>query len=239
MCDNPLRRGTHPHCCPHMLCFPTPHPPLPPRGYECKEPEPGKLTLAFRALEDAVQWGCALQQELLGFAWPESGEAYQGGREVGQMALVAGAGAGGRAAGAAGAPPPARPHPVCFGVALLTSTAPLHPPPTPHPPPPWRRQCWSGASAARCARRRAPTCCGAACASRCGGAAGQWTVCSVPCCFRRGVVRLRPRGPRASSTGRFLLQSRPTHPGAPPPSPLAAGGHLVRRALLQGAPQHR
>lgn len=43
------------------------------RGYECKEPEPGKLTLAFRQLEDALQWGCALQQELLGFAWPESG----------------------------------------------------------------------------------------------------------------------------------------------------------------------
>lgn len=42
------------------------------RGYECKEPEPGKLTLAFRQLEDALQWGCALQQELLGFAWPES-----------------------------------------------------------------------------------------------------------------------------------------------------------------------
>ncbi|KAL4419982.1 hypothetical protein ABPG75_007080 [Micractinium tetrahymenae] len=42
------------------------------RGYECKEPEPGKMTLAFRHLEDAIEWGCALQQELLGFVWPET-----------------------------------------------------------------------------------------------------------------------------------------------------------------------
>jgi hypothetical protein len=43
------------------------------RGYECKEPEPGKLTLAFRHLEDALSWACALQTELLAFAWPETG----------------------------------------------------------------------------------------------------------------------------------------------------------------------
>ena len=83
------------------------------RGYECKEPEPGKMTLAFRCvcaclcvrgdwgggggwgrggcrcvdscaaccccyrcrhLEDAVEWACALQRELLGCAWPDGGE---------------------------------------------------------------------------------------------------------------------------------------------------------------------
>ncbi|PSC75196.1 Helicase sen1 [Micractinium conductrix] len=41
-------------------------------GYECKEPEPGKMTLAFKCLEDAVEWGCALQLELMGFAWPDT-----------------------------------------------------------------------------------------------------------------------------------------------------------------------
>lgn len=41
-------------------------------GYECKEPEAGKLTLAFRHLEDAIAWSCILQTELLSFAWPET-----------------------------------------------------------------------------------------------------------------------------------------------------------------------
>lgn len=63
-----------------------PPPPLSSRGYECKEPEPGKLTLAFRHLEDALQWGCALQQELLGFSWPESGAW---GRAAGRGLLMA------------------------------------------------------------------------------------------------------------------------------------------------------
>lgn len=41
-------------------------------GYECKEPEPGKLTLAFRKLEDALAWSCALQESLLhDVDWPE------------------------------------------------------------------------------------------------------------------------------------------------------------------------
>ena len=62
------------------------------RGYECKEPEPGKLTLAFRQLEDAVAWGCALQQELLGFSWPDTGGP--------------GTGAGGAGAGRAHRPLP-------------------------------------------------------------------------------------------------------------------------------------
>lgn len=142
-----------PGCSVHLLALPCPGS----RGYECKEPEPGKMTLAFRwaggwakqafrkgsrslrcwadcqpllalhdssmsllapalvpvhgdclqahhsqhlqsfdahqqplslspertsfliptgrHLEDAIEWGCALQQELLGFAWPETGAA--------------------------------------------------------------------------------------------------------------------------------------------------------------------
>ncbi|KAK9829405.1 hypothetical protein WJX72_005653 [[Myrmecia] bisecta] len=39
-------------------------------GYECKEPEPGKFTLAFRPLEQAVRWSAAVQKELLGAGWP-------------------------------------------------------------------------------------------------------------------------------------------------------------------------
>ena len=56
-------------------------------GYECKEPEPGKLTLAFRHLEDALDWGCALQAELLGFAWPDTG-GWEG--SVGEWVACAG-----------------------------------------------------------------------------------------------------------------------------------------------------
>ena len=39
-------------------------------GYECKEPEPGKFTLAFSCLEDAIMWGTTLQEELLHLDWP-------------------------------------------------------------------------------------------------------------------------------------------------------------------------
>lgn len=39
-------------------------------GYECKEPEPGKFTLAFRSLEDAIRWGAHVQLELLSLSWP-------------------------------------------------------------------------------------------------------------------------------------------------------------------------
>lgn len=39
-------------------------------GYECKEPEPGKFTIAFADLEMAVRWSCALQLRLLDRAWP-------------------------------------------------------------------------------------------------------------------------------------------------------------------------
>ena len=39
-------------------------------GYECKEPEPGKFTIAFADLEMAVRWACALQLRLLDRAWP-------------------------------------------------------------------------------------------------------------------------------------------------------------------------
>lgn len=39
-------------------------------GYECKEPDPGKFTLAFSMLEEAVMWGTTLQEELLKLPWP-------------------------------------------------------------------------------------------------------------------------------------------------------------------------
>ncbi|KAF6259953.1 hypothetical protein COO60DRAFT_1700595 [Scenedesmus sp. NREL 46B-D3] len=39
-------------------------------GYECKEPEPGKFTLAFKELEDAITWACHLQEELMYLSWP-------------------------------------------------------------------------------------------------------------------------------------------------------------------------
>lgn len=39
-------------------------------GYECKEPEPGKLTVAFQSLEGAVIWAAQLQRELLELTWP-------------------------------------------------------------------------------------------------------------------------------------------------------------------------
>ncbi|EIE20201.1 hypothetical protein COCSUDRAFT_67530 [Coccomyxa subellipsoidea C-169] len=41
-------------------------------GYECKEPEPGKFTLAFPTLEAAVRWCAELQLALLDLDWPES-----------------------------------------------------------------------------------------------------------------------------------------------------------------------
>lgn len=40
-------------------------------GYECKEPEPGKFTLAFWRLDDAVRCACHLQMQLLSLDWPE------------------------------------------------------------------------------------------------------------------------------------------------------------------------
>lgn len=39
-------------------------------GYECKEAEPGKFTLAFQSLEDALRWCAALQHRLLRLHWP-------------------------------------------------------------------------------------------------------------------------------------------------------------------------
>jgi hypothetical protein len=39
-------------------------------GYECKEPDPGKFTLAFSMLEEAIMWGTTLQAELLRLPWP-------------------------------------------------------------------------------------------------------------------------------------------------------------------------
>ncbi|CAL8470951.1 g10493 [Coccomyxa elongata] len=41
-------------------------------GYECKEPEPGKFTLAFPTLEAAVRWCVELQLALLHVDWPEA-----------------------------------------------------------------------------------------------------------------------------------------------------------------------
>jgi hypothetical protein len=39
-------------------------------GYECKEPEPGKFTLAFSQLEDALLFASKLHTELLSVPWP-------------------------------------------------------------------------------------------------------------------------------------------------------------------------
>ena len=39
-------------------------------GYECKEPEPGKFTVAFSGVDVAIRWAAALQLELLHLQWP-------------------------------------------------------------------------------------------------------------------------------------------------------------------------
>ncbi|CAD7695706.1 unnamed protein product, partial [Ostreobium quekettii] len=39
-------------------------------GYECKEPESGKFTLAFRQLDKAICWGAHMQVEMLQLNWP-------------------------------------------------------------------------------------------------------------------------------------------------------------------------
>ncbi|KAG2499572.1 hypothetical protein HYH03_002517 [Edaphochlamys debaryana] len=39
-------------------------------GYECKEPEPGKFTMAFGCLTDAIAWACHVQKELVHVDWP-------------------------------------------------------------------------------------------------------------------------------------------------------------------------
>lgn len=41
-------------------------------GYECKEPQPGKFTLAFADLEAAIRWAAAVQAALVGINWPEA-----------------------------------------------------------------------------------------------------------------------------------------------------------------------
>lgn len=38
-------------------------------GFECKEPDPGKFTLAFKTLHQAVYVGSVLQYELLRLEW--------------------------------------------------------------------------------------------------------------------------------------------------------------------------
>jgi len=40
-------------------------------GYFCKEPEPGKFTLAFSCLRNAILWACHVHAELLSLDWPE------------------------------------------------------------------------------------------------------------------------------------------------------------------------
>ena len=52
-------------------------------GYECKEPEPGKLTAAFRSLDAAVRWASALQSSLLfDVHWPREVLTWDDCREV-------------------------------------------------------------------------------------------------------------------------------------------------------------
>lgn len=42
------------------------------KGYECKEPQPGKFTFAFADLGAAVKWSAAVQTVLLNLPWSES-----------------------------------------------------------------------------------------------------------------------------------------------------------------------
>jgi len=51
-------------------------------GYECKEPEPGKLTVAFKSLESALRWAAALQSSLLEVHWPREILSWEECREV-------------------------------------------------------------------------------------------------------------------------------------------------------------
>lgn len=51
-------------------------------GYECKEPEMGKFTLAFRSLEAAVRWAAALQEDLLDLPWPDAVLGWSSSNEV-------------------------------------------------------------------------------------------------------------------------------------------------------------
>ena len=39
-------------------------------GYECKEPEMGKFTLAFAELKNAILWACHVHSEMLALDWP-------------------------------------------------------------------------------------------------------------------------------------------------------------------------
>ena len=39
-------------------------------GYECKEPHPGKFTMAFSSLDSAVKWSAAVQTALIELDWP-------------------------------------------------------------------------------------------------------------------------------------------------------------------------
>ncbi|KAG2454070.1 hypothetical protein HYH02_001110 [Chlamydomonas schloesseri] len=51
-------------------------------GYECKEPEPGKFTMAFGCLTDAIAWACHVQKDLLQLDWPPALLRMQGCEEV-------------------------------------------------------------------------------------------------------------------------------------------------------------
>ncbi|GMH40090.1 hypothetical protein BSKO_07994 [Bryopsis sp. KO-2023] len=52
------------------------------RGYECKEPEAGKLTLAFWDIDNAIRWCAHIQLELLNQDWPKGLLELEGCREV-------------------------------------------------------------------------------------------------------------------------------------------------------------
>lgn len=40
-------------------------------GYECKEPQPGRFTLAFEDLQSCIRWAATVQAELISSDWPE------------------------------------------------------------------------------------------------------------------------------------------------------------------------
>ncbi|PNH10309.1 Adenylate cyclase [Tetrabaena socialis] len=51
-------------------------------GYECKEPEPGKFTMAFGCLTDAIAWASHVQKDLLALDWPPALLLMQGCEEL-------------------------------------------------------------------------------------------------------------------------------------------------------------
>ena len=112
-------------------------------------PVPVPPPLLRRHLEDAVEWACAVQRELLGCAWPDGGERRQLCARGTAKRMDAIACRRWQLSAAA---------PSCSNLCMHSPCCCL--PAVP------RLQCWSGASAARHATPTPPPCCGAGCGPR-------------------------------------------------------------------------